>query len=97
MKNCASRLCTHPKGDPPPPPPNTQIANRTKMARKYINCVSARPTPPHTNPMESGPGNNFRLKIEKKIKRFKDSFFSTFLTPPPSLETSKKWVSREGV
>ena len=39
----------------------TEVAKTTciaKMAEKCINCLSARPTPPHTNPMELGPGNN---------------------------------------
>ena len=30
-----------------------------KMAEKCISNTSARPTPPHTNPIESGPGNTF--------------------------------------
>ena len=30
-----------------------KTANIPKMAEKCINCMSARPTPPHTNPMES--------------------------------------------
>ena len=46
-----------------------QTANIAKMAEKCINCNSARPTPPHTNPMELGPGNTFWLKI-KKNQRF---------------------------
>ena len=29
-----------------------KTANIAKMAEKCINCMSARPTPPHTNPME---------------------------------------------
>ena len=29
-----------------------KTANIAKMAGKCINCSSARPTPPHTNPME---------------------------------------------
>ena len=39
-----------------------------KMAEKCINCISARPTPPHTNPMESGPGNTFSAQNRKKPK-----------------------------
>ena len=39
------------------------------MAENGISCISTRPTPPHTNPMESGPETLFRLKI-KKTKRF---------------------------
>ena len=37
----------------------TKTDNIAKMAEKGMNCISARPTPPHTNPMESGPGNTF--------------------------------------
>ena len=40
----------------------TEVAKTTnipKMAAKTINCINARPTPHHTNPMESGPGNTF--------------------------------------
>ena len=47
-----------------------KTANTTKMDGKCRNCISAHPTPPHTNPMESGPGTLFRLKIGKKTKRF---------------------------
>ena len=36
-----------------------KIANIPTMAEKCINCTSARPTPPNTNPMESGPGITF--------------------------------------
>ena len=43
-------------------------ANIAKMAQKCINCISARPTPPHTNPMESGPGNTFSTQNQKKPK-----------------------------
>ena len=43
-------------------------ANIPKMAKKCINCISARPTPPHTNPMESGPGNTFSAQNRKKPK-----------------------------
>ena len=39
-----------------------------KMAEKCISCMSARPTPPHTNPMESGPGNTFLAQNRKKPK-----------------------------
>ena len=61
------------------------------MAEKCINCMSARPTPPHTNPMELGPGTTFLARNRKKIKRIMIldpkkggvSFFSIFLTPPP--------------
>ena len=45
-----------------------KTANTTKMAEKCINCISARPTPPHTNPMESGPGNTFSAQNRKKPK-----------------------------
>ena len=43
-----------------------KTANIAKMAEKCINC--ARPTPPHTNPMESGPGNTFSAQNKKKPK-----------------------------
>ena len=45
-----------------------KTANITKMAEKCINCISARPTPPHTNPMESGPGNTLSAQNRKKPK-----------------------------
>ena len=45
-----------------------KTANIPKMAEKCINCDSARPTPPHTNPMESGPGNTFSAQNRKKPK-----------------------------
>ena len=51
----------------------TEVAKTTniaKMAEECINCISARPTPPHTNPMESGPGNTFSAQNRKKTKRF---------------------------
>ena len=47
----------------------TEVAKTTniaKMAEECINCISARPTPPHTNPMESGPGNTFSAQNRKK-------------------------------
>ena len=43
-------------------------ANIAKMAEKCINCTSARPTTPHTNPIESGPGNTFSAQNQKKPK-----------------------------
>ena len=45
-----------------------KTANIAKMAEKCINCISARPIPPHTNPMESGPGNTFSAQNRKKPK-----------------------------
>ena len=45
-----------------------KTANVAKMAEKCINCTSARPTPPHTNPMESGPGNTFLAQNKKEPK-----------------------------
>ena len=47
-----------------------KTANIPKMAEKCINCISARPTPPHTNPIELGPGNTFSAQNRKKTKRF---------------------------
>ena len=49
----------------------TEVAktpNIAKMAEKCIKCISARSTPPHTNPMESGPGNSFSAQNRKKPK-----------------------------
>ena len=53
----------------------TEVAKTTiiaKMAEKCINCISARPTPPHTNPMESGPGNTFSAQNRKKNQTIHD-------------------------
>ena len=67
-----------------------KTANIPKVAEKCINC--ARPTPPHTNAMESGPGNSFSAQHQKNTTRFmtqdfdpkkRGSFFWTFLTPHP--------------
>ena len=49
----------------------TEVAkagNIAKMAEKCINCISARPTVPHTKAMESGPGNTFSAQNRKKPK-----------------------------
>ena len=46
----------------------TKTGDIPKMAKKCINCRSARPTPPHTNPMESGPGNTFSAQNRKNRK-----------------------------
>ena len=73
----------------------TEVAKTTniaKMAEECINCISARPTPPHTNPMESGPGNTFSAQNRKKTKRFMIFdpkrggvvFFDIFESPPPT-------------
>ena len=45
-----------------------KTANIAKMAEKCINYISARPSPPHTNPMESGPGDTFSARNRKKPK-----------------------------
>ena len=69
------------------------------MAEKYINCISGRPTPPHTNRIESGPGNNFsgHNKKTKRFMIFDPKKEGSLLTPlPTSLEASKKWVSSGG-
>ena len=62
------------------------------MTKGRINCTSARPIPPHTNPMESGPRNTFSAKNQKNQKihdfnpkkegggYFVDIFYPT---PPP--------------
>ena len=47
-----------------------KTANIPKVVEKCINCISARPTPPHTNPIEFGPGNTFSDQNRKKTKRF---------------------------
>ena len=60
------------------------------MAEKSISCKSARPTLPHTNPMESGPGNTFRLKIEKTQKIH--DFRPKKAPPPPHLPQNLKKV-----
>ena len=70
------------------------------MAKKCINCISARPTPPHTNAMELGPGNTFSAQNRKKTKKFMifDTkkrgvifyIFDTPPTPPPLLQNLKK-------
>ena len=74
-----------------------KTANIAKMAEKCINCISARPTPPHTNPMESGPRNTFSAQNQKNqtIHDFRPKngggiSFDIFAPPPPSLKTSKK-------
>ena len=70
-------------------------ANIAKMAKKGINCRSARPTPPHTNPIE--PETVFWLKIEKnqKIHDFQSKKRGGRYRTPP-LKTSKNWVSSGG-
>ena len=45
-----------------------KTANIAKMAERCINCMSAHLTPPHTNPMESGPGNTFSGQNPKQQK-----------------------------
>ena len=45
-----------------------KTANIAKMAKKGISCISARPTLPHTNPMELGPENTFSAQNRKKPK-----------------------------
>ena len=94
------RLSQHPHGHPLEWV--TEVAkgaNIAKMAEKCINCTSARPTLPHTNPMESGPRNTSSRLKPKKTKRFMffnpqkgGDFFSKFLNPPPPacLKSSKK-------
>ena len=43
----------------------TEVAKTTNIAKMAEKCISSRPIPPHANPMESAPGNTFRLRIEK--------------------------------
>ena len=84
-----------------------KAANIAQMAEKCICRISACPTPPHTNLVESGPGNTFSAQMKEKPK---NSFFSTqkkggsFFDPPPprtphtiSLKSSSMWVSSGGV
>ena len=63
-----------------------KTANIAKMAKKCINCPT-RPTPPHTNPMESGPGNIFSAQNRKKNQKIHvfrpKKRGGRFLTPPP--------------
>ena len=47
---------------------SAETANIAKMAKKWINCISARPTSLPTNHMESGPGNTFSAQNKKKPK-----------------------------
>ena len=85
------------------PVPKTQNgcfhSNIAKVAKKCIKC--ARPTPPHTNPMESGLGNTSSAQNRKKTKRFvifDPKKGGSFFDPPPtSLKTSKKWFQVGGV
>ena len=80
-------------------PRSQKTANIPKMADK---CMSARPTPPHTNPMEWGPGRRFLAQNNKTQKdhdfRPKKRGGHFFTTPPPhpTLISSKKWVSSAG-
>ena len=47
----------------------TEVAETVaEMAEKCISCMNARPTPPHTDSMESGPGDTFSAQNEKKPK-----------------------------
>ena len=77
-------------------PEVAKTAHIAKMAKKCINCISARPTPPHTNPIDRDPETLFRLKIEKnqKIRDFrpkkKGVHFLTPPNPPPLPENLKK-------
>ena len=77
-----------------------KTANIAKVAGKVTNCTSARPTPPHTNPMDPGPGNTFSAQNRKKTKRFMifdpQKGAGSFFDPPTSLKTSKKWVASGG-
>ena len=57
----------------------SKTANIPKMVAKCINCISARPTPPYTNPMESGPGNTFSAQNRNKPKDSKNSLGDAFI------------------
>ena len=59
--------------------------------------MSARPTPPHTNAIESGPGNTFSAQKSKKNQKIHDFRPKKrggviFLTPPPHLPQNLKKV-----
>ena len=82
-----------------------KTANIAKMAKKCINCIRARPTPPHTSPMESEPEKTLSAQNPRKTKRcmiFNPQKGGVIIgppTPPPtptSLKTSKKWVLSGG-
>ena len=45
-----------------------KTANIAKTAEKCTNCINIRPTPPHTNPIESGPRKAFSAQSKKKPK-----------------------------
>ena len=66
-----------------------KTANIPKMAEKGMNCINARPTPPHTNSMESGPGNTFSAQNPKKNQKIHDfrpkKRAGSFFDPPPHL------------
>ena len=84
-------LCTH-------APKIAKTADIAKMAEKYINGISARPTPPHTNPVGSRPKNTFSTQNQKKMQKSHDFqhnkggiiFFDIFAPPPPPLMTPQK-------
>ena len=66
---------------------------------------SARPTPLHTNPIESGPENTFSTPNRKQTKRFMifdpkkrggRGFSDIFDPPTPPAPPSRKWVSHGG-
>ena len=68
------------------------------MAQNCRSCIIARPTLPHTNPMESEPGNTFSAQ-NKKNQKFDDfrpketeGHFLTPHTPPPHLPQNLKKV-----
>ena len=67
--------------------------------------MDARPTLPHTNPMESGPGHTFSAQNRKQTKRFmifdpktRGVIFLTFLTPPtPTPTPLPQKLKKEGL
>ena len=71
---------------------DAKSATKAKMAEKGINCMIARPTPSHTNRMESGPGQTCsaqkrkpqttRLMISDTKKGWCRHFFDIFDPPP---------------
>ena len=71
--------CTRPSTSPGHNIPNsalkwvtrvTKVAKSADMAKTTQNCLSARPTPLHTNPLDLGPENSFSAQKNQKIHDF---------------------------
>ena len=78
-------------------------AKKPKRAKNSINCMSARPTPQHANPMGSGRKNTLlpqNRKKHQKIHDFEPKKKGDHPPPPPvppPSKAQKKWVSSGGV